>query len=245
MDAEIWHPADHAPPLGPEDVHVWRVSLDCDEHTTARLGAFIAADERQRGDRFHFAHDRRRYVTGRGWLRVLLGEYLAVRPHDVPLSATALGKPVVVGESALRFNVAHSADLALVGVTRGRDIGVDVEFQRADVDGPSLAGRFFAPEEVAALKAFPPAEQRTTFYRCWTRKEAYVKALGLGMQVPLDGFAVTLASNTAALTHTSHDPSQLARWQLRGLSPAPGFAAAVAVEGTGWRLFCGHRATIP
>jgi 4'-phosphopantetheinyl transferase len=185
--------------------------------------------------------------VGRGWLRVLLGEYLSAPPASARLAATPLGKPYLAGEppTGLRFNVAHSDDLALVAVTRGREVGVDVERERADVEWRDLARRFFAPEEVAALNALPERERRSAFYRCWTRKEAYIKALGLGMQVPLDGFAVTLGDNDAALLHTSHDPAQYGRWTMQGLTPAPGFAAAVAVDGIGWRLFCGRRAEIP
>jgi 4'-phosphopantetheinyl transferase len=246
MDAPSWPLVDRVPPLGPDDVHVWQVSLAVDEQAE-RLEPLLAADERDRADRFHFPRDRRRFVIGRGSLRVLLGEYLSVAPADVRLDVTPLGKPHLArGPTAgLRFNVAHTDELALFALTWGREVGVDVERERPDVEWRELAQRFFAPAEVAALTALPAEEQRPAFYRCWTRKEAYVKALGLGMQVPLDGFAVTLTDEHAALVHTAHDPAQHRRWALRGLTPAPGFAAAVAVEGAGWRLFCGRRARIP
>jgi 4'-phosphopantetheinyl transferase len=246
MNAPEWPPVDRPPPLGADDVHVWRVSLSGDEDA-ARLEPLLAAEEHDRADRFRFPRDRRRYVVGRGWLRVLLSEYLSAQPASVRLAATPLGKPYLAGEppTGLRFNVAHSDDLALVAVTRGREVGVDVERERADVEWRDLARRFFAPDEVTALDALPERKRRSAFYRCWTRKEAYVKALGLGMQVPLDGFAVTIGDDDAALLHTSHDPAQSGRWTMQGLTPAPGFAAAVAVDGIGWRLFCGRRAEIP
>ncbi|HEY1377652.1 MAG TPA: 4'-phosphopantetheinyl transferase superfamily protein [Gemmataceae bacterium] len=247
MGADAWPLVRHVPLLGPDDVHVWQAALDADEPTVSRLEAILAPDERARADRFHFQRDRRRFIVGRGYLRRLLGEYLSVAPSDVALAVTSLGKPQLAGEAAdrLRFNVAHSDDLALYAMTRGREVGIDVERERPDIDWRELGRRFFAPEEVAALTALPSAEQRPAFYRCWTRKEAYIKALGRGMQMPLDGFAVTLNPDTAGLVHTAHDRDQLARWELRPLTPAPGFAGAVAVEGRNWRLFCGRFAGDP
>jgi 4'-phosphopantetheinyl transferase len=235
MDAEDWPRTDRALPLRPDEVHVWQARLDADERMVTELEALLVADERQRADRFYFPRDRRRFVVGRGLLRVLLGEYLSIPPADVALAAGAFGKPHVVGESSLRFNIAHSADLALYAIAAGREVGIDVEQERADVECDQLAQRFFAPEEIAALHALPPAERRTAFFRCWSRKEAYLKALGLGLQISLAGFAVTL-TGPVALLHTKHDPAQLDRWELRDLAPALGFAGAVAVEGRGARL---------
>jgi 4'-phosphopantetheinyl transferase len=239
MDAERWPLIESLPPLGPDDVHVWQVGLERDG-----LDALLTPAELEQANRFLFPHLRRRHVAGRASLRVLLGEYLAMPPAQVGLETTQFGKPRLVGESAdgLRFNIAHSDDLALMAFTRGREIGVDVERERPDVDIIDLARRFFAAEEIAALDALPVAEQRSAFYRCWTRKEAYLKALGLGMQVPLNGFAVSIAADQANLLHAVHDPIQHGRWELRGLSPAAEFAAAVAVEGRKWRLFCARRA---
>jgi 4'-phosphopantetheinyl transferase len=234
MVADAWPLVDHAPPLGPEDVHVWQASLEGDE---AAYEALLAPAERERAAKFHFPRDRRRFTIGRGRLRLILAEYLAVDPKAVPLEATALGKPFVAGD--LRFNVSHSDELALYAFSRNRELGVDIECERPEVEWHELAERFFAPEEVAALATLPAAQQRSAFYRCWTRKESYIKALGLGMHVPLDGFAVTLAE-PAELIHTSHDPSQRERWMLKDLRPASDFAAALAVEGASWRLVLGR-----
>jgi 4'-phosphopantetheinyl transferase len=239
MTADAWPFVDRAPPLGPEDVHVWQAPLDDDESAFMRL---LAPAERERAAKFHFARDRRRFTIGRGRLRLLLAEYLMVDPLFVPIETTPLGKPFVAGD--LQFNVTHSDELALYAISRGRDIGVDVELERADVEWRELAERFFAPEEVTALIALPANEQRSAFYRCWTRKEAYIKGLGLGMHVPLDGFAVTIA-DPAKLIHTSHDPSQSKRWTIKDLRPASGYAGALAVEAPSWRLVCGRWGGIP
>jgi 4'-phosphopantetheinyl transferase len=237
MDPSGWPLVDHAPSLGPDDVHVWQARLDCDQQAVLQLESLLAPDEKLRADRFHFRRDRRRYVVGRGRLRMLLGEYLLAAPAEISLTTTPLGKPGLVGTQPadLRFNVAHSDDLVLYAFARGREVGVDVERERPDVDWRELAERFFAPEEVAALTALPDTERLSAFYRCWTRKEAYLKALGFGMQVPLDGFAVTIARD-AALVHTNHDPEQRNRWELHGLTPGTGFAAAIAVEGKRCRM---------
>jgi 4'-phosphopantetheinyl transferase len=235
MADDDWPLVDRAPPLGRDDVHVWQATLDGD---AAAFAALLSQAECERAAKFHFPRDRRRFTIGRGRLRLILAEYLAVEPANVPLESTPLGKPFVTGD--LRFNVAHSDELALYAFTRDRDIGVDVELVRPEVEWRELAERYFAPEEVAALTAFSATEQRSAFYRCWTRKESYIKALGLGMHIPLDGFAVTLAESPR-LIHTAHDQSQTNRWVLTDLRPAAGFAAALAVEGRSWRLVCGRR----
>jgi 4'-phosphopantetheinyl transferase len=239
-----WIPAAHPPPLGADDVHVWQAPLDGAAELVDRFAACLDGEERYRAERFHFPRDRDRYVVGRGRLRLLLGEYLGVAPEDVGFQYSTAGKPALSagsGSADLRFNVAHSDGLALYAVTRGRDVGVDVERVRPDLAWRELAERYFAPTEVAELVALPPARQRLAFFTCWTRKEAYVKALGLGLSVPLDGFAVTLAPDRpAALIGTAHDPAQCERWELRELVPAAGFVGAMAVEGRGWRLWHGR-----
>jgi 4'-phosphopantetheinyl transferase len=151
---------------------------------------------------------------------------------------TSLGRPELVGESgesAIKFNVAHSDGLVLYAVVRGREIGVDVERLRPVVEWRELSARYFAPREVAELTALAPELQEQAFFTGWTRKEAYLKALGCGMAVPLDQFAVTLGpGRPATLLAADHDPTQVGRWEMRELTPAPGFVGAVAVErGTG------------
>ena len=239
MTETDWPLVDRVPPLGADDVHVWQVDLRIDSPDS-----LLSTAEIEQADRFRFPHLRRRYVAGRSALRMLLGEYLSVPPAEIALETMPLGKPRLVGTPAtgVRFNVAHSDELALMAFARGREVGVDVEYERPDVDIIELARRYFAPEEIAVLLALPATEQCPAFYRCWTRKEAYIKALGLGMHAPLDGFAVTITADRAVLLHTAHDPAQYERWELRGLFPSAKFAAAICVEGRNWRLFRAKRA---
>jgi 4'-phosphopantetheinyl transferase len=151
------------------------------------------------------------------------------------------GKPSLTGVTdPLRFNVSHSHGIALYGVTRGREIGIDVEQVRGEVAVDQLADRFFSTQEVAALRALPAAERREAFFRIWARKEAYLKATGLGLSLALDCFDVSLTPGAAALLATRNDPAEAGRWSMRELVVAEGFAAALLVEGTGWRLWCGQ-----
>lgn len=245
MASESWPLVDRVPSLGPQDVHVWQTCLDCDGTTVERLESTLSPAEIERANRFHQPRDRRRFVVARGSLRRFLGEYLALEPTAVKLTATTLGKPHLADERlSFRFNVAHSDELALFAFADGREVGVDVEEERADFNWQELAQRYFTPEEFTALLSAIDSPN-AFFFRCWTLKEAYVKALGQGMQLPLDRFAVTITGESVGLLHTAHDPEQLPRWTLRSLSPAAGFAAALAVEGSDWRLFRARHAGFP
>src|SRR5262249_38196538 len=153
------------------------------------------------------------------------------------------GKPALAGQgrAGLRFNVAHSEGWALIAVTRGREVGVDLERLRAEVATPEIAARFFSPRECEALQALPGPLRAEAFFRCWTRKEAYLKATGAGLSVALDRFAVTLDPGApAALVEHRDDPDEVKRWSLRELPAPPGFAAALAVEGPSNGLWCGE-----
>lgn len=154
------------------------------------------------------------------------------------------GKPALAegsGEDALRFNVSHSHGLALFALTRDREVGVDLEYVRSDLELEEIAARFFSPQEAATLRSLP-AEMRTeAFFAGWTRKEAYIKARGEGLSLALDGFSVSLVpGEPAMLLNTRGDPSEAARWTLRELKSGPGYAAALAAKGHGWRLVCRH-----
>ncbi|HEY0080425.1 MAG TPA: 4'-phosphopantetheinyl transferase superfamily protein [Pyrinomonadaceae bacterium] len=241
--ASLWQPAPEHLTLETDEVHVWRASLEQKASAVAEFRRLLAEDERRRADRFHFTRDREHFVVARGILRTLLARYLDRRPERLRFIYSAFGKPSLEEEAAgapvLRFNVSHSKDLALYAFTRGREIGVDIEHIRDDVEGEDIAERFFSPAEVGVLRSLPSDARPRAFFDCWTRKEAYIKAHGEGLSLPLDGFDVTLSPNQpAALLATRHDPTQATRWSLRELSPSEGYAAALAVEGDGWQLKC-------
>jgi 4'-phosphopantetheinyl transferase len=239
-----WQPAAHPPLLTTDDIHVWRIALEISDALLARLSETLADDERRRAERFHFEKDRRHFIAGRGALRRLLGRYLSCRPMEVRFVYSNYGKPRLADETSeidLRFNLTHSHGLALLAVTQGRDIGVDIECLRdLERDGEPLAERFFSPRESAALRSLPAELRREAFFHCWTRKEAYIKANGKGLSLPLDQFDVSLhPGEPAMLLATQHDPDEVRRWSMQSLFPAEGYVGALAVEGQSWRLWCG------
>jgi 4'-phosphopantetheinyl transferase len=239
-----WQRATQPPELAAEEVHVWRIPLECGTADLDRLRTLLADDERQRSERFYFEKDRRYFIAGRGALRSLVAGYLARHPSEIRFAYTSYGKPMLAGQSGeveLRFNLSHSHGLALLAVTRGRDVGVDLEHIRDDLNGEQLAERFFSPREVEILRSLAPELRREAFFHCWTRKEAYIKANGKGLSLPLDQFDVTLRpGEPAALLATHYDPSEAPRWSMRGLSPGEGFVGALAVEGHFGQLWCGQ-----
>jgi 4'-phosphopantetheinyl transferase len=231
--APVWIRAVAPPPLGARDVHVWRVDLDAGVAAGLALAPRLPDEERSRAARYRFARDRERFLAGRAALRGVLAEYLGRAPEDLTLGRGALGKPYLLGRGGgLEFNLSHSEGCALLAVTRDRRVGVDVEGLRLGESGMDMARRFFAPAEVARLAATPEDARALTFVRCWTRKEAYVKARGDGLSLPLQQFQVPLAADaTRALMASVDGPEEVARWTLRELAPAPGYLGAVVVEG--------------
>jgi len=245
-DAPITTPVPpwRAPPetlvLGDDEIHVWRATLD---QTPSQIQGFLhnlAADEQAKAERFYFERDREHFIAARGVLRAILGGYLNRAPESLSFCYSSHGKPALAGESdgePIRFNVSHSYGVALYAITRGREVGIDLERIRFDLAVAEIAERFFSRREVAMLRTLPTEAQRQAFFRCWTRKEAYIKARGEGLSLPLDQFDVSLApGEPAAVLGTQRDPSEASRWSLQELTPAPGYAATLTVEGHGWHL---------
>ena len=229
---------DWYPPLGPSgledgEVHVWRAALD-EFSATGGLAAVLSADEQQRAARFRVSQVRSRFTAARSILRDILGSYLGCPPSQLSFHYREHGKPYLspgTFPDDLRFNLSHSHGVALYAIARGREVGIDLEKIRTDRDHDRLAQRFFSSGESAALKALPPEERLGAFFRCWTRKEAYLKARGEGLAIPLASFSVSLApGEPAALLSVAGDDREPARWWLSSLEPGPGFAAALAVE---------------
>jgi 4'-phosphopantetheinyl transferase len=224
------------------EVHVWRADLDRPAARIEELAQTLSADERERAGRFHFEEHRARFIAARGVLRTLLGRYLSTAPQELKFCYSAHGKPALDGLSeagTLCFNLSHSHTLALYAMNRDRQVGIDVEHRRRNVDDEQVAGRFFARAEVEALQALPEALREAAFFNCWTRKEAYLKARGEGVTRSLDSFAVSLQpGEPAALLNCTSDPGEVARWSLRALNPGPDYAAALCVAGNDWQLRC-------
>jgi 4'-phosphopantetheinyl transferase len=177
-----------------------------------------------------FAHDRNRFVVARGLLRRLLGSYLGAAPGALRFKYTKYGKPFLeMPRSALvlSFNLSHSDAMALIAVAWHRKVGVDVERVRPDIQYDSIAKNVFSTREYADLCGLPQEQRCAAFFAGWTRKEAYIKARGEGLSRPLDSFSVSLLPDEPALLESEDD----AGWHIYPLTPADGYAAAVAVAG--------------
>lgn len=223
------------------EVQVWIAGLDHAEDVVDRLAGVLSEDERERAARFHFRRDARRFIVGRATLRGILGECLGVEPGALAFSYGARGKPEL-GEpsgSDVQFSVSHSADVAVYAVTHGLRVGVDVERLRLGVDIEAIADGTFSPRERDALRRLPPAQRCEGFFNCWTRKEAYIKAIGEGLAYPLERFSVSLAPGAPArLEAFDDDPAEAAGWTMAALTPPAGFVGAVVVECRSMQLAC-------
>lgn len=239
-----WQPTDQALPLASYEVHVYRATLDLPASQVHRLTLTLSPDERERAERLRFAKHRQRFVVARGLLRIILGQMLGLRAEQVCFRYTPHGKPELDGETgadSLRFNLSHSHGLAVYALAHDGRVGIDLERVRSDVDTASIAASFFSSSEIAVLRALAPDLQTAAFFRAWTLKEAYLKARGEGLALPLDRLDVSpFLGKPAALASVEHAPQEAACWSLQTLSPGPGYAAALAVEGTGWQLRCAH-----
>src|SRR5437879_1206576 len=228
--------------LARDEVHSWCASLDVPPETSACLYATLTPDERTRSARFQFERDRQRFIVARGVLRDLLGRYLQTQPGQINFVYNAFGKPDLSPEfgARLKFNLSHSAGFALIAIAPASNVGVDLEYIRAQSDYADIARRFFSADEVDYLIALPSHLYTETFFSCWTKKEAYLKACGEGLAIPLNSFSVPLTTDPAHtpvdLYVASKDIVPAKHWSLYALRPAPGYTGARVIEGTGWPL---------
>ena len=219
--------------LRADEVHVWLARLD--EYSVDSLRSLLTADELARADRFHFDKDRNHYTVARGLLRKLLASYLALEPAGLRFSYAEKGKPALEG-SQLNFNLAHSHGMAVYAFALGREVGIDLEFIREDLADEKIAERFFSQSEIDVLTKLPLELRKQAFFDCWTRKEAYIKARGEGLSMPLDEFDVSLAPGAeAALLRNHKDPEEVRRWSMRSLAVPAGYVAALVASGHDWK----------
>ena len=225
------------------DVHVWRVRLDEAPSRVRRFIKILSAGEREKAGRFRFERHHRRYIVSHAMLRIILGRfYLNIDPRKLEFGHGDHGKPHVanhIPERKLYFNMATSHELALYGLTRDHEIGIDVEFQRELRDAEEIAAHYFASGEIAALRSLPGDTKPEGFYNCWTRKEAFIKAVGKGLSFPLDQFEVSLSpGESPRIISIKGDVAQAKHWTLESLDPGQGYIAALAVRKLGVNLTC-------
>lgn len=223
--------------LQPDHVHVWRARLDQPAAVVAALTGVLTDDERTRARRFRSDSHRDRFIVCRAAQRDIVAAYAGVAPDAIAFQYSPCGKPSLDGGSErarrIRFNTSNSGRLAVFAVAMEREVGIDVEADRAIPDALSIARRFFSAAELDALRATPAESRHRAFLTCWTRKEAFIKAVGPGVSMPLDGFDVTIRPDEpAALRCTRPDPSAAERWSMHSLDVGPGYFGALVVEST-------------
>jgi 4'-phosphopantetheinyl transferase len=233
-----WGEAPATPRLAPGQVHVWRAWLDVEARRVPGLSATLSEGERAEAARRRFPDDRQQYIAARAVLRCLLASYLGPRPSELVIAPDRFGKPSLPElDSGVRFNVSHSGGLALYAFSLGQEVGIDVERSvPIDLDELATAG-FLSEGEIVELRGLEGRLQQEALLRCWTRKEAYIKAIGQGMHAALRDIQVSIAPAAPAVLRTPQGEKEVRRWTLIDLIPAPGFAASLAVEG-GAALSC-------
>ena len=222
--------------LPAEEVHVWRAVLEVSARMLDQLRTTLSADELARAARLHFPRDRVRFIAAHGIVRHILSGYLNAAPGGLAFATNEYGKPALAGNwgGALSFNLSHSGELVLLALTRGREVGVDVEqFLPARADS-AIAENYFSPSEFARLRGLPVGLRPRAFFNCWTRKEAYIKARGMGLAIPLDSFDVSLAPDEPAALLRTPDSGDAETWQLRQLELGERYVGALVAAGSGW-----------
>jgi 4'-phosphopantetheinyl transferase len=242
VEVRLWSAAPENLALETDVIHVWCASLVVSAARVQSLLRTLAPDEISRADRFYFPKDRERFIVARGLLRLILSRYLEMEPSQVRFCYGKHGKPALAEGSvddALRFNLSHSNGLALYAITHGREIGVDIEYMRADFPGLEVADQFFSAREVGILRALPPGRRQEVFFTLWTLKEAYVKARGGGLTESLAEVDVSAVLGEAvSLLRISGDTRDFSPWLLQRLAPAPGYSGALAVEARVEKVSC-------
>jgi 4'-phosphopantetheinyl transferase len=223
--------------LDVREVHLWQAALD--GRPADIFESFLSPDELIRANRFHFIKDRNHFVVARGLLRNLLAAYLGVNCSELRFSYGAQGKPFLLLDSQLQinFNVSHSHGRAAFAFSRGRELGVDLEYVKDNFADELIANRFFSRAEVLALRTVPADLRKQAFFNCWTRKEAYIKARGEGLSMPLDQFDVSLRpAEPVALLNNYREEREVSRWSMQSIPAPEGYVGALVVEGHDWQL---------
>lgn len=225
-----WRPTHPFPNLSSDEVHLWSTRLDCPATNVGACRDLLSKGEIKKADRFHFDVHRNRYTVGRAVLRLLICRYTKIRAERIQFEYGPQGKPFLRHngqKGVLCFNYTDSDNVALYAFSRNRELGVDLECMPRDVRYDAIAERKFTPAEASAIRAFPEAQRQQAFLACWTRKEAYGKALGVGIRYPLDSVEMCRELSEDKMT-VDHGPGY---WSLQQLRPSPNMVATLVSAG--------------
>jgi 4'-phosphopantetheinyl transferase len=225
----------------PAIVDVWAFLLTGTTETLTQFRQCLSEDERARAVRFMFDRHRTEHILSHGLLRHVLASYCGISPEALQFGAREYGKPVLThpdaASTSLSFNLTHSGGRALIAVTRGREVGIDLEKERVNIEALSIARSYFFGAELEAIRNAPVTHRAVEFFRYWSAKEAVIKGEGLGLHVPLDRFHVRFAPDHSMAHVESFDEARIARdWIVRPLPCESGWSAAVAARGEDWRI---------
>jgi 4'-phosphopantetheinyl transferase len=225
-----------------DEVHVWLAAYKTFRAQLSELQNLLSVDEAKKAARFYFEKDRERFIVTHGLLRKLLASYINTPPVQLDFQYNAYGKPALASsfqKELLHFNLSHTQNLVVYAFTCTRNIGIDIEYMRADIEYEQIAGRYFSPFEHAELQRLPSSQRQQAFFHCWTRKEAYIKARGLGLSLALDSFDVTVRSEAPVkLVANRENAQETTRWRFAALPMNSNYAGTVVVEGQNWQMRC-------
>lgn len=236
-----WPTPDKFPELSKQHVHVWCAQIDQLTDQLFQLKKLLSADETNRAEKFHFEKDRHRFIISRGLLRTILGHYAKIAPEQLEFHYTAHGKPELNSFPELQFNLSHAENIILCAFSSNYILGIDVEYLGHDCDMEEIAKRFFSPLEYQILKNLTGQKQRRAFFNGWTRKEAFLKAIGKGLSFSLSKVEVPLLPEETVTTLTIHDEQIKSQpWALHALSLASDYAAALVTKGKPQQIHTWH-----
>jgi 4'-phosphopantetheinyl transferase len=231
INTNSWLSLNQPPALEQNEIHLWRVDLEMPEEKINQLFEILNKDEQTRANRFHFPHDRAHFIVARGVLRKLLGEYIAVVPEQVQFNYNEFGKPFLLQKPTLQFNLSHAQNKALIAITAASAVGVDIEYVERDIDIDGIAQRFFSKHEHQQLQTLYSEEKRQAFFKGWVCKEAFLKALGMGLSYSLEKIEVNiLPAQPAKIIAIDDKEQRLADWSLFDLTVFEGYQAALVVK---------------
>ncbi|MDT7827313.1 4'-phosphopantetheinyl transferase superfamily protein [Pricia sp. S334] len=217
--------------LPAHEVHLWHTKVDELSTDMDFYKNLLSPAEIQKADSFKFVRDRRVYTLARGLLRTLSGRYLNRVPAHITFDEGEYGKPYFNFDTAIKFNISHSGNRIVLAFVRNNDIGVDIESIKNDFEVMEVARHFFSSDEILVLEALPEKAKVAAFYRCWTRKESFIKAKGMGLSLPLTSFSVSLDVESAELLRTAWDAAEKSEWYMFGFAPDDRYIGALAVRG--------------